>query len=307
MSIDIDYIKGIIEHNDGILLSTWYKNAHAKLEIQCNKDGYKWLISWNNIKSGKWCPKCANRPKITLDIVRQLIESKGGILLSGDYKNSKSKFKIKCLKDNYIWEARWNNLQQHQWCPKCAKNFRLDITEIKNFIELKNGILLSNKYINSENKLKIMCNDCMHIWEIKWSNIKSGRWCPKCNSGKHQKKLYNIIKSIFYKYNIKYNYKEFDWLATYKNGKQELDIYVPELKLAIEYDGEQHFKPVRFGGISTEQAENNFKRVKQLDKLKNKKIKQHSKEIKYFIRFNYKEPLNKEYITKKLSAIGVIL
>jgi hypothetical protein len=36
----------------------------------------------------------------------------------------------------------------------------------------------------------------------------------------------------------------------------------------IEYDGRQHFKPVRFGGMSQEKAEEAFKKGKANDKLK---------------------------------------
>ena len=36
------------------------------------------------------------------------------------------------------------------------------------------------------------------------------------------------------------------------------------------------------------------------DKLKNKKIAQNSQDVKYFIRFNYKEKITKEYVIKKL-------
>ena len=40
------------------------------------------------------------------------------------------------------------------------------------------------------------------------------------------------------------------------------------------------------------------------DKLKNKLIKK-SNDIKYFIRFNYKEPITKEYVLEKLIKDGI--
>ena len=35
----------------------------------------------------------------------------------------------------------------------------------------------------------------------------------------------------------------------------------------VEYDGEQHFKPVRFGGISIERAAKRFKKQQRIDSL----------------------------------------
>jgi hypothetical protein len=40
----------------------------------------------------------------------------------------------------------------------------------------------------------------------------------------------------------------------------ELDIYYPDIKLGIEYNGAQHYRPVCFGGISKELAKENFRR-----------------------------------------------
>lgn len=42
-----------------------------------------------------------------------------------------------------------------------------------------------------------------------------------------------------------------------------------ELICLVEYDGEQHFRPVNFGGISNELAEFNFKTTTYNDSLKN--------------------------------------
>ena len=44
-------------------------------------------------------------------------------------------------------------------------------------------------------------------------------------------------------------------------GYLELDIYVPELLLGLEYQGEQHFKPIHyFGEYETQQLRDEEKR-----------------------------------------------
>ena len=42
-----------------------------------------------------------------------------------------------------------------------------------------------------------------------------------------------------------------------------------DYKIIIEVDGEQHFKSKRFGGISSEQSEENFKSTQECDQIKN--------------------------------------
>ena len=78
--------------------------------------------------------------------------------------------------------------------------------------------------------------------------------CLTCSKHVSQNSLAKIIKDIFGKH-IEQNYRNIEWLKNSKTGyKLEIDIYVPKIKLAIEYDGEQHIKPVRFGGVSYESA-----------------------------------------------------
>ena len=58
---------------------------------------------------------------------------------------------------------------------------------------------------------------------------------------KTEQQLYAIIKN---QYNDAIFQYKVEWL-----GKQSLDIYIPSLKLAIEYQGKQHYEPIEiFGG-----------------------------------------------------------
>jgi very-short-patch-repair endonuclease len=45
-----------------------------------------------------------------------------------------------------------------------------------------------------------------------------------------------------------------------------VDFYFPDKNIIIEYNGHQHYQPVRFGGISLESAEINFIRQQYRDK-----------------------------------------
>ena len=104
--------------------------------------------------------------------------------------------------------------------------------------------------------------------------------------------------------------KSFIFMAgdTKNGGRQELDIWLPEIRLAIEYDGQGHFYPVNFGGCSNKTAEKIFEKTKRLDKMKNRKIKKRPNDIEYFIRFSYKDNIfDIESIKKKVTENNIPL
>ncbi|HEY9200756.1 MAG TPA: hypothetical protein VIQ81_04080 [Gammaproteobacteria bacterium] len=72
----------------------------------------------------------------------------------------------------------------------------------------------------------------------------------------------------------------------------ELDIYLPELRLGIEYQGKQHYKPVGHWG-----GEEALRETKIRDRRKKRLCKQHG--IK-FVTFNYRQKLSIDYVEDKL-------
>jgi len=100
--------------------------------------------------------------------------------------------------------------------------------------------------------------------------------------------LYKIIVMLFSEYTVLREYSP-KWLE-----RLRIDIYVQELNLAIEYQGKQHFEPVKhFGG------EKAFKKTQERDKLKKKLCKENSVDLIYF---NHDENLTEELVTSRLEG-----
>jgi len=300
-----DYIeeaKEIAKSHGGTCLSDCCNGINAKILLRC-KDGHEWGAIFANIKRNQWCKKCVSiKQRHTIEDCHILATKNGGICLSMAYNNNHAKLDWMC-KEKHIWQASFNKISIGRWCPYCAGKAKLTIEIARQIAIERNGICLSEMYINLRNNLVWKCNVCEYIWEATLNNIKNhNRWCPKCASGKNQRLLFNIIQKIYSNNRIYNNYRGFDWLKTNKWQRQEIDIWVPDLKLAIEYDGEQHFSPVRFCSISEKRAKENLKNVKRLDKLKNKKIKEHPGDIQYFIRFKYSDKININEVLNKLNS-----
>lgn len=102
------------------------------------------------------------------------------------------------------------------------------------------------------------------------------RKSPKRYRYKGEGKLYETIKKDYRDAIYQYRCK---WL-----GRQTYDIYLPSKKIAIEYQGEQHFGPIsHFGGY------NGYKKQKRLDKLKKEKSRNNGVVLLYFT-YNKKMP-----------------
>jgi hypothetical protein len=94
--------------------------------------------------------------------------------------------------------------------------------------------------------------------------------------------LYKLYPSIYIK---RHDRKKLNGL--------ELDYYIPELQIAFEYDGEQHFDKNLCENI----FQSNFEELQKRDRKKN--IKCRDLGIK-LIRIKYDEPLTLRHIKKKL-------
>lgn len=91
----------------------------------------------------------------------------------------------------------------------------------------------------------------------------------------------NEVRKFLSENNIEFEQqKTFEWLR-HKNP-MFLDFYLPKYNVAIECQGEQHFKPINYFG-----GECNFLNVTERDKLKFELCKQHIMKLIYFTHCNY--------------------
>jgi very-short-patch-repair endonuclease len=90
-----------------------------------------------------------------------------------------------------------------------------------------------------------------------------------------------------------------DWFRNdITNSYLYADIYIPSLNLAIEYDGEQHFKFIPFFHKTIEK----FHEQQQRDILKNKLLKENHINL---IRIKYNEEISYENIINKINQLIV--
>lgn len=94
---------------------------------------------------------------------------------------------------------------------------------------------LLDEYTNATDRLTFKCKKCGHEFITIWNYIQQGDKCPKCFP-KHQpysnseKQVLSFIQSV-------YNGKIISNSRSILGNGKELDIYLPDKNIAIEYDG----------------------------------------------------------------------
>ena len=97
--------------------------------------------------------------------------------------------------------------------------------------------------------------------------------------------MFKLIKSYFPDAIYQYRFKDL--------GQQSLDVYAPSIKIAFEYQGQQHYEPIEvFGGWQ------HFEKQKENDKQKREICKNNGIDL---IEWKYTENINKFVLDQKLS------
>lgn len=109
-------------------------------------------------------------------------------------------------------------------------------------------------------------NYCIDISRNAENLLREDLNLPKVGEGWiAETELYYKIKDHFRAYKVEQHASP-AWL-----GRQHLDVFIPEIGVAIEYHGKQHFEPVAFFG-----GQEAFEATQKRDKLKKSKCKKNN-------------------------------
>lgn len=132
--------------------------------------------------------------------------------------------------------------------------------------------------INNKEKVVIICP--IHGDFEQTPNIHlRGHGCPKCNL-KTQDKIFKKLKELFPTEEILFEVGK-DIVSWLEN--QRIDIYFPKYNIAIEYNGEQHYIPIKYFG-----GELQFEIQQYRDELKRKKCSENNCTL-FEVKYNYSE------------------
>ena len=251
-----------------------YINAKIKVCITCLKHGDFYQLPSKHLY-GNTCPKCADEIRNLNNIKTndEFIEEskiKHKNMYSYDkvnYVNAKTNIILICNKHGEFL-CTPNNHLRGKGCPKCVgknKSTADWIVEAKQ----KHGEKYSYEKINYKKcdaKVCISCFEHGDFWQVAQYHL-SGNGCPACKQSKLEKEVSTILDKLKIKYERQYN----PLFLKKGKGQQTLDFHIPDYNIAIECQGEQHFKPIDFAGKGGEWANQAFEKTKKRDTIKLKK------------------------------------
>ena len=240
-----------------------YCGSNKKVKIICKIHGVFTQTPNNHLSKLQNCPKCTDsyfEKKTTAKVISDFT------LKHGDkydyskikYINSKVKVEIICEKHGSFYQTPNNHLKGQE-CPQCKKI----TTEL--FIEKSNNVHNNKykydlvKYENMNTKIDIICEKHGVFKQVPRSHL-CGCGCPSCKESKGEREIRNRLNELDIKYLYQYSFSDCSFMK-----KLRFDFYIPLLNMCIEYDGEQHFRPIEFYG-----GESNFKKQKNRDLAKEK-------------------------------------
>lgn len=214
--------------------------------------GHSWQAITQSVTSGHGCPVCAG--KVALIGFNDITTTTPEILPLWDYEsnNLRGVHPTSTTSRSSI-EVSWGCRQRHKWiapvysvtrgtrCPYCAgKRVIPGITDIltthpeveKYLHPTKNtGIDLSNVSPYGRQRLWMYCGK--HEWSVQaYHFTKSGSRCPKCTHrvSRTEMRFADRVRELDGIDYVETNHRE-------GLGVYEVDIYIPTIKLGIEFNG----------------------------------------------------------------------
>jgi hypothetical protein len=276
-----------------------YKNAITKVIIICKEHG-EFLQTPSGHLSGHGCYICGqSRTSNTEEFIKKANKKHNNKYDYNkvDYKNIETKVIIICKKHGEFLQTPHSHLKGFG-CYKCGGTKRLTTEE---FIE-KAKKVHGDKYNYSKvdyngrtKSVKIICKEHGEFVQKPRDHL-DGCGCQICGNSRGENLLINILGELYGKEFCK---KRADFNINPETGsKLEYDCYCEELKIAVEYQGLQHYKyPNKYHKTKEE-----FKDQINRDNIKRKNSKEHGIkliEIKEFGHFNRKNIMNRMFEVQK--------
>ena len=250
--------------------SSWYNNKnkyfHYRIYDHSIDSIAHFLITDNNLK----------------DRIVNLLENSDLFIVKNDFRKRNIISKVKLLDDFQDFSGEYKKIANKLKNKYGVDDLELLLILLKKYGEeivfgLQSTIFYNNKdekykspekYEDNEKKYNDMANNLKNS-KINW---------------KSEYKLFILIKAYFPDAIFQYKFKELE--------PQSLDIFIPSLKIAFEYQGQQHYEPIeRFGG------KEHFKIQLEND---DKKRKICNKNNIILIEWGFEEKINKLELDKQL-------
>lgn len=291
--------------NPNIEVLTRYEYALSKVKCRCKIDGYEWEAAPAHLIRGAGCKVCGyqtvseklhtpfDEAVIKISKYRPDCECLYEFFDEvGNGGRGEWKLRIRCKTCGHEWGARLARILRGDRCARCSGMERKSTAQFRDELSLISPTIdIIGEYASRHSKVACRCIKCEWEWSATPGNLLGGWGCPHCRLSRGEKKISNFLDSKYIKYEQQHSFHDCRYVHVLL-----FDFYLPDYNTAIEYDGEQHYRPVKFGGKNDEKSDERFELTKIKDGIKTRYCE--DKGIK-LIRIPYTEFDNIEDILSK--------
>ena len=271
-----EYIQELKIKNPDVEVVELYINTKTPILHHCLIHDMFWKTAPARVLMGVGCEACRIekfrqvRCKTHEQYIQEVFTVNPDIVVVGQYIDAKTPIEHHCKKHNVTWISYPDNILRGIGCKECGnekirdKNIKSHAKYIEDLHIVNPDIEVVEEYQGANIAILHRCKIDGNIWPAKPANILSGKGCPQCNESKGERQ----VRQWLDEHNIAFIYQK-----TFMDCKDlrvlPFDFYLPQYNMCIEYDGEQHFRPVDFDGNGEDLTLQQFTKTVYHDKIKN--------------------------------------
>lgn len=220
--------------NNDVIIKSIYQSSKHKISCQCRKCGFEWESLPGNLLQGKGCRRCAGKYQKTHDeFIAELKVKNPNVIALEKYVYADQKIKFQCKVCKYEWEQMPTVLLKGHGCARCAGNLKKSHEQFVQELDmLEHNIRVIGKYSSMNKHIQCECEICGHIWDAIPSQLLRGVGCPKCvhtSTSFPEQFICEFFRRVLGNTEIINRDKSAIGM--------ELDIYLPNYKMGIEFGG----------------------------------------------------------------------
>ena len=243
-----------------------YTNVKDPIRVRCTIHGYEWDSTPDNLLHGHGCKFCGyEKTSVCLmkpyeqyaDELKQHVPT---VICIGDYGGMAKPAKHRCVSCGYEWYTRPTNLiNLGCGCPICTNSLPKTNESFAAEVQARNDhIEFIGEYLTAKTHALFRCKVCGNIWQATPDAVLSGSGCPRCCESHGERSIRLWLENNHIRYTTQKKYDD-----CVDERQLPFDFFLPDYNKLIEFDGEQHFRPVDFFG-----GEENFERTVRHDRIK---------------------------------------
>lgn len=246
-----------------------YLNNRTKVIIRCPEHGHFEQLPKNHVDQKQGCPKCIGRGISTLAWVAKARAVHGDTY---DYSlviftTATESVTIICRDHGSFAQVPQVHVRDRCGCPKCAGHGLSNDEWIGRARTIHGDAYDYSQfsYVGPYVKCNVICLEHGVFKQTIYNHIHNRAGCPLCGGSKGEKLVARVLDDLGVAYRPQWSHS-----TCRDQSRLFFDFYLPSFKALIEFDGIQHFEPVKWcDSMTAVQAEAAFLITQRRDQIKN--------------------------------------